>query len=221
MAVSSASHATRPGRRVRGFTLVEVLVALAVMAVLSGMAWRGIDAMAASRSASQASVDRTLRAGTALAQWEQDLQAVRPTGAVPALRFDGSNLRMTREAPNGVQLVVWTLRGGTWWRWSSPVVAQAGALQEQWMASQQLTGKEPGTLQVLPEASAWQVYFYRGDAWTNAQSAGDPATSAGALRAVAGAPAGSDERLPEGVRAVLTLRGSTLVRDFVMSPQMP
>jgi len=211
---------SRP-RQLRGFTLVEVLVALAIMAVLSGMAWRGIDAMSASRSASQASVERTLRVGTALAQWEQDLQAVRPTGAVPGLRFDGSNLRLTREAPNGVQLVVWTLRNGAWWRWAGPIVTQAAALQEQWVSSQQLMGNEPGTLQVMPEVSAWQVYFFRGDAWTNAQSAGDPAASAGASRVLPGAPAGSEERLPEGVRAVLTTRGASLTRDFVMAPQMP
>ena len=35
-----------------GFTLVEVLVALVIMAVLAGMAWRGVDGMARSRSAS-------------------------------------------------------------------------------------------------------------------------------------------------------------------------
>ena len=207
--------------RAGGFTLVEVLVALAVMAVLAGVAWRGVDAMVSSRSASQASLDRTLRLGTALAQWEQDLQAVRPTGAVPGLRFDGSSLRMTREVPGGVQLVAWTLREGAWWRWAGPVVTQTSALQEQWMASQQLLGDEPGTLQVLPEVSDWQVYFFRGDAWTNAQSAGDPATAAGASRAAPGAPAGSDERVPEGVRAVLTTRGASLTRDLVMAPQMP
>jgi prepilin-type N-terminal cleavage/methylation domain-containing protein len=39
-------HRTAPG-----FTLVEVLVALAVMAVIAGMAWQGIDAMVRSRDA--------------------------------------------------------------------------------------------------------------------------------------------------------------------------
>jgi general secretion pathway protein J len=34
----------------RGFTLVEVLVALVVMAVLASMAWQGIDGIARSRT---------------------------------------------------------------------------------------------------------------------------------------------------------------------------
>ena len=85
----------------RGFTLVEVLVALAVMAVIAGMAWQGLDAMVRSREAAQASSQATLRTGIALAQWERDLWAVLPTGAVPALRFDGAHVRLTREAADG------------------------------------------------------------------------------------------------------------------------
>ena len=59
-----------------GFTLVEVLVALTLMAVLAGMAWQGVAGIARARTASDERVESTLRVNTVLAQWEQDLQSV-------------------------------------------------------------------------------------------------------------------------------------------------
>lgn len=54
---------------------------------------------------------------------------------VPGLNFDGATLRLTRHRPEGLQVVAWTLRGGTLWRWSSPAVTAMDALQEHWMRS--------------------------------------------------------------------------------------
>jgi len=205
-------------RRQCGFTLVEVLVALTIMAVLSLMAWQGIDAMARTRNASTAAVDRTLRIQTALAQWERDLQALQNTRSVPPLRFDGARLALTREAEGGVQLVVWSLRNGSWWRWASPAVIRVDDLQEHWLRSQQLLGNEPGTLRVLADAKAMQVYFYRGNGWANAQSSGDVVAPAPAASA---APQAAVEQLPTGVRLVLTLGETPLTRDIALAPQLP
>ncbi len=211
-----------------GFTLVEVLVALAVMAVIAGMAWQGIDAMVRSRDAAQASSQATLRTGIALAQWERDLWAVLATGVVPVLRFDGANVRMTREAADGgVQVVVWSRREGAWWRWASSGVTRTADLQELWLHSQQLMGLEAGTVKVLDSLDGLQLYFHRDNAWTNAQSTGDSGgPSAGPP---SGGPAGSpppgalpaplDERLPNAVRLVLNLPAGTLTRDLLMPPR--
>lgn len=201
--------------RARGFTLVEVLVALVIMAVLATMAWQGVDGMVRSRDASNAAVERVLRLNTALAQWEQDLLAIQPGAGVPPLRFDGATLRLSRETEGGVQLVAWTLRGNAWWRWSGPAVTRVAELREQWMRAQQLLGNEVGTLKVLDEVSQVQVYFYRGNAWTNAQSAADVTAEAGAAGG-GGAPV---EELPTGVRLVLTVGGQALNRDIVLSPR--
>lgn len=202
-----------------GFTLVEVLVALTIMAVLSMMAWQGIDAMARTRQSSNAAVERTLRIQTALAQWERDLQSLQNTRSVPALRFDGARLTLTREAEGGVQLVVWSLRDGAWWRWASPAVTRVDALQEYWLRSQQLIGNEAGTLRVMGEAKTMQVYFYRGNGWANAQSSGDLVAPAPAPAASA-PPQPAVEQLPTGVRLVLTLGEAPLTRDIALAPQL-
>jgi general secretion pathway protein J len=67
-----------------GFTLVEVLVALMVMAIMAVMAWQGVDGIVRARDANQARLERSLRLNTVIAQWEQDLAAVQDTTVVPS-----------------------------------------------------------------------------------------------------------------------------------------
>jgi general secretion pathway protein J len=213
--------AGRPSHAGRGFTLVEVLVALSIMAVVATLTWRGIDGMVRARDISQAATDRTLRLGTAIAQWERDLQMVQPGMGVPALAFNGASLRLAREAEGGIQLVSWTVRDGALWRWASPPTTRAGELEEYWLRSQQLLGDEPGTLKVLDEVSAWQVYFYRGNGWSNPQSSSDraPAPASQAPANPGNARAAAAELLPTGVRMQLNLPAGELSRDVLMSGQ--
>lgn len=208
-----APSAVRP-RPQGGFTLVELLVALFVMAVLAGMAWQGVDGMLRARSATQEAMDRTLRLNTVLTQWEQDLAALYVSAAVPALQFDGRALRLTRSTEGGVQVVAWMLSDGAWWRWAGPATTRRDALQQAWLASQQLQGNEAGLLRVVDQASDWQVYFYRGNGWSNAQSTGD------LVSRVAGGPAApAQEQLPAGVRLVLALPDGPLTRDLLVPAQ--
>ena len=180
------------------------------------------------RDASQALIERSTLLNTVLIQWEQDLAALHDTGVVPPLSYDGLTLRLTRTAEGGVRLVAWSLRGNVWQRWVGPVMTQAGPLQESWLVSQQLLGNEPGQLRVLESVDEWQVYFYRGNAWTNAQSTGDqvqapagpapPAPPASSASAPPPPVAVSREQLPSAVRMVITLDGGVLTRDVALGP---
>jgi general secretion pathway protein J len=216
----------------RGFTLVEVLVALFVMALLAAMAWQGVDSMLRARDAGQARVERTLRLTTVLAQWEQDLHALHSNTVLPSsLAFDGASLRLVRDVDEGLQLVVWAVREGRWQRWASPVAQRGDELQQHWLASQQLQGGEPGQLTVHEGVVAWQVYFFRGNSWSNAQSSDDvvqappppppPASGAGSAPQ---APPRLLAALPSGVRLVLQFADGDnriLTRDLLLGPQLP
>ena len=183
--------------RSRGFTLVEVLVAMVIMAIMAVMAWQGVDGIVRTRNASQARLETTLRLNTVIAQWDQDLASIQETGVVsPALACDGATVRLTRRTPDGVQLVVWTLRPdnntSAWERWAGPAVTTSGELTDSRLRSEQLQGGEPGSLRTLTGLAGWQVYFYQGNAWGNCQSS---------LQQAASAPQAA---LPDGVRVVLS-----------------
>ncbi|GAB4126133.1 MAG: hypothetical protein Fur0014_23200 [Rubrivivax sp.] len=197
----------------RGFTLIELLVALAVMAVLAGLAWTGTDSLVRSREATQAALERTQRLATVLTQWDQDLAALHESAAAPPLQFDGRTLRLTRTADGGVRVVAWTLRDGAWYRWAGPVVLRQAELQQSWLASLQHQGGEPGELRLV-DAEGWQLYFWRGNAWSNAQSSGNTAQ-----RTAGESPLDAREELPDGVRLVLTLPEGPLTRDLLVPPQ--
>lgn len=223
-------------RQLQGFTLIEVLVAMTIMAILAMMAWQGVDGIVRTREFSQKRLDQTLRLNTVMAQWELDLSSIQET-AVPgrsssgqfptlgSLSFDGNTLRLLRRTDQGLQWVNWSLRPGALpgeqqlLRWTSTPTTSLKDLQDTAERTEQFVGTEPGQLRTLTGISQWQIYFFRGNSWSNAQSSGDAAPLGGAT------PGGVRiEALPEGVRLVLTFaEGSglsgALTRDIALGPK--
>lgn len=201
----------RPPRRARGFTLIEVLIALFILALMAAMAWRGVDIVVRSRDSARQHTDAVLRVHAALGQWEADIRQAVQTQLVPAFNFDGATLRLTRSRPSGVEVVAWTVRNGALVRWASPVTHSAGDLQEAWMLSYQLQGREPGTLVALTGVQRQQLYaFYTAsNAWSNAQSTGNVDESQPTVAL-----------LPDGAKLVLTFSGEAFEGELQRTVQI-
>ena len=196
----------------RGFTLVEVLIALLVMSVLSGMAWKGIDTMIRSKEYTEAAMERTLKLSVAAAQWEADLQAVYTTSSFPAISFDGMNLRIVRQSDKGAQVVVWSVQQGSWGRWASEFTKIRSVLQSYWQNSQMLQVNTLGFVSLVGDIQGWQIFCFRGNSWSNCQSSGDRLNDMYS--------ATNPEKIPLALKMVLDFRSSTAEQPHQLSRSM-
>lgn len=222
--------------RAVGFTLVEVLVAVAIMALLAVMAWRGLDGMSRAQTRTQSYSDDVSALQAGLAQWNVDLDALTQLPPVGGLDFDGRVLRMTRQylydesstgsgtvgaAASGgsIRVIAWGAREYAgkrqWLRWQSAPLRSRTELQTAWQQAA-LWGQNPTEelrqheVAVIP-IDDWQVFYYRNNSWTSPLS-----SATGLIPGIAGGQA----PLPDGVRLVLSLSGGqavsgTLTRDWV------
>ena len=217
----------------RGFTLIELLVALSIMAVMAVMSWRGLDGMTRTQAQVRQYSDEVLTLQAALAQWGADLDALARQPGVPTLDWDGRALRVVRRSGaqpgEGLMVVAWSRRSmagvGQWLRWQSPPVVTRGELQLVWQKAAQWAQNPSDEdrlreVQIVP-LDQWQIFYYRGGAWSNplsSEGAGNPAAAGGAPAAV---PTGDGAlAVPDGVRLVLKLSAGqavsgTLTRDWV------
>lgn len=217
----------------RGFTLVELLVALMVMALLAIMSWRGLDGMVRANAITQAHTDAVVALQNSLAQWGADLDAMVDTNRIlvspprgdavrdanadsPAsLDWNGQVMRIVRSSEadqeQGLRVVAWSMRQqqgqGLWLRWRSDLLRTPAQLQTAWTQAA-LWAQNPDDAARTREVPLvplldWKIYYYRNDAWSNPLSSSE---SAGAW--------------PQGVRLQLTLPENaslpgSITRDWV------
>lgn len=158
--------------RVRGFTLLEILIALAIFAVVAALAWGGLDSLARSRRILAEEADKLSELQSGIGRLERDIRQALPR----SVRSDSA---ATQDALAGthtaLELSVWLPSGG--WTSAGPEIqrvrwscSDAGLERSRW-ASPDHTSAAPRSDAVLIKNSSdchFRYYPARGpasDSW--------------------------------------------------------
>ncbi len=178
----------RSKHRSQGLTLVELMVAIAVLAFISMLGWRGLDAITRARLAFNQELVQTRGLQLAFAQLQIDcantVDSSTLVGAAP-LVVDANRVTLARrlqpEAQAGaLQLVTWRWRDGVLTREETPPTRDLNQLNRYWQLAQ--TGSAAAVkLQSNVQQMTLRVWTDDGGGWRAWQQISNPIVSRGSL----------------------------------------
>ncbi|HEX2605617.1 MAG TPA: prepilin-type N-terminal cleavage/methylation domain-containing protein [Oxalicibacterium sp.] len=138
--------------RIHGFTLVEMLIAIGILAMIAVLGWRSMDGMIRSRAALTDSMQQLRALQRSFAQMQEDCAQLATPDAIGTgapLQIQPDRLALIRnvftpDQPTRLQAVVWYVAGGVLKRRVSPESRDLPALKQ---FLQQSTGGLDQTLQ--------------------------------------------------------------------------
>jgi general secretion pathway protein J len=202
----------------RGFTLLELLVAITVLSVVSIIAWRGLDSLVLTRDRLEPQVDETRAMLVAFGQMERDLsQVANPSflgltsSPLNVRAVDGSMMieiaRVAAPVPDRateVQTVYYRIVDNT-------LVRQATAALPYF---QRLNSDEFENARLIGQVRSMDVRVWQpGSGWVQPGDRADSGTAPGTPP-----PVSSRTQIPQGIEIILTRTdGRTYRRVFLVS----
>ncbi|OGB27835.1 MAG: hypothetical protein A3I66_07335 [Burkholderiales bacterium RIFCSPLOWO2_02_FULL_57_36] len=187
----------RPHRRQNGLTLVELLVAISVLAFVAVLGWRGLDSIVRARVALTDDLEQTRGMQLAFAQMQNDFAQIVTGPSLPdrvPLAIDQDRVLLIRKEyaenqPSRLQVVTYQVKNGVLTRRESEATRDLVELDELWTAAE--NGVDTGQDVALQSGvAAMTMRLWDANGW------GAPNTNPAAPATPKGGLAGS--RLPPG-----------------------
>jgi len=173
--------------RRRGFTLVELLVAISVLAIVAVLGWRGLDSIIRARVSLNADLAETRGLQLAFAQMQSDcghIATATVVGNRPVLATQADRLTLVRQVfsenqPSRVQVIAYRIRDGVLTRRESLATRDLKALDADWTAA---LGDDDRTQAVVLHSSVSRMgirTWVEGIGWRSTDSPAPQATAGG------------------------------------------
>ncbi|MYN04147.1 prepilin-type N-terminal cleavage/methylation domain-containing protein [Pseudoduganella sp. DS3] len=168
-------------KNARGFTLVELLVAITVLAIVAVMGWRGLDGIVRSREQLTQNMEQTRGIQLTFAQMQSDLEQIADKGLLrqrPNIMADSGRLVFIRtvlaeNAASQLQVVSYLIHEGVLVRRESRLTRDLVQLQALWQAA--LGDASPqGAVALQSGVTSMDVRVWESGSW---KAAGNSSTA--------------------------------------------